>query len=180
MHDIDVISHSTEQTRRIGVRLAVLLMPGDLILLEGALGTGKTTLAQGIAHGLGVETGYVTSPTFTLINEYPARLTLYHVDLYRLDTEQQARELGLSDYVEGEGVTVIEWPERALGFLPKEHLTVYLSDMTETKRELRFHAEGRRYADLLEQFKKQAFAAASVPDHGAARRGGALGGGPAR
>jgi tRNA threonylcarbamoyladenosine biosynthesis protein TsaE len=163
-HDIDVISHSLDQTRRIGMRLAALLAPGDLILLDGPFGAGKTTFTQGIARGLDVGSDYVTSPTFTLINEYEGRLPLYHVDLYRLDTVQQVEELGLLDYVAGDGVTVIEWPERATGLLPGEHLTVYLSDITETKRALRFHAEGTRYTDLLEQFKQHAFAPGAVSD----------------
>ncbi|HMA33238.1 MAG TPA: tRNA (adenosine(37)-N6)-threonylcarbamoyltransferase complex ATPase subunit type 1 TsaE [Chloroflexia bacterium] len=165
--DVDVISHSLDQTRRIGQRLAALLEPGDLILLEGPFGAGKTTFTQGIARGLGVESEYITSPTFTLINEYAARLPLYHVDLYRLQTAQEAGDLGLLDYVTGDGVTVIEWPERAAGLLPAAHLTIYLSDIAETKRALRFHAAGARYTDLLERFKSQAFAPGAVPDPGA-------------
>src|SRR4051795_11785335 len=82
--DIDVISHSLDQTRRIGARLAPLLGSGDLVLLEGPFGAGKTTLVQGIARGLGVQAEYVNSPTFTLINEYEGRIPLFHVDLYRL------------------------------------------------------------------------------------------------
>lgn len=169
-HDIDVISHSLEQTRRIGQRLAALLAPGDLILLEGPFGAGKTTFTQGIARGLGVQDDYITSPTFTLINEYAGRLPLYHVDLYRLETAAQAQDLGLRDYIEGEGVTVIEWPERAAGLLSAEHLAIYLSDIAETKRALRFHASGPRYAELLEQFKNQAFAPGAVPEHEPAAR----------
>jgi tRNA threonylcarbamoyladenosine biosynthesis protein TsaE len=162
--DIDVISHSLDQTRRIGARLAALLAPGDVVLLEGPFGAGKTSLTQGIARGLGVNAGYVNSPTFTLINEYTGRLPLYHVDLYRLDNAQQAYDLGLTEYIEDGGVTVIEWPERAGDLLPPDHLTVYLSELTETKRSLRLHAAGARYVDLLEQFKQQSFAAGSVPD----------------
>src|SRR5436305_2135610 len=116
--DVDVISHSLDQTRRIGGRLAALLAPGDVILLEGPFGAGKTTFTQGIARGLGVTDDYITSPTFTLINEYPGRLPLYHVDLYRLDSAAQALDLGLTDYLDSPGVTVIEWPERAAALLP--------------------------------------------------------------
>jgi tRNA threonylcarbamoyladenosine biosynthesis protein TsaE len=163
---VDVISHSLDQTRRIGQRLAALLRPGDLILLEGPFGAGKTTFTQGIARGLGIESGYITSPTFTLINEYAAPLPLYHVDLYRLDDAAQALDLGLHEYIGGPGVTVIEWPERAAGLLPEERLTVYLSDIAETKRALRFQAEGARYAALLEEFKSHAFATGAVPEPG--------------
>ncbi len=167
--DVDIISHSLDQTRRIGARLAALLQPGDLILLEGAFGAGKTSFTQGIARGLSVGDAYITSPTFTLINEYEdGRLPLYHVDLYRLDSPDQARDLGLLDYIEGDGVTVIEWPERAAGLLPAQHLTIYLSDLTETKRALRLHAEGQRYVELIEQFKGLAFAPGAVGEGGAA------------
>lgn len=162
--DVDVITHSLDQTRRIGARLAALLGPGDLVLLEGSFGAGKTTFTQGLARGLGVDADYVTSPTFTLINEYRGQVPLYHVDLYRLDTVQQAADLGLLDYIEGDGVTVIEWPERAAGLLPAEHLLVTLSHLAETKRSLRFHAAGAHYADLLEQFRSQAFAPGALPD----------------
>ncbi len=162
--DVEVISHSVEQTRRIGQRLAALLGPGDLILLDGPFGAGKTTFTQGLAHGLAVAADYVTSPTFTLINEYPGRLPLYHVDLYRLETVAQVHELGLLEYVDGDGVTVIEWPERAAALLPLERLTVYLSDIAETKRALRFHAAGARYSALLERFKEHAFAHSGVPE----------------
>jgi tRNA threonylcarbamoyladenosine biosynthesis protein TsaE len=173
-HDLDIISHSLDQTRRIGGRLAALLQPGDLLLLEGPFGAGKTTFAQGIARGLGVGSDYITSPTFTLINEYDdGRLPLYHVDLYRLDNADQAYDLGLIDYIEGDGVTLIEWPERAAELLPEQRLTVFLSDLSETKRALRFHADGARYVDLLELFKGQAFAHGAVdtphPSGGATR-----------
>jgi tRNA threonylcarbamoyladenosine biosynthesis protein TsaE len=155
--DLELISHSLDQTRRIGARLAALLGPGDLILLEGEFGAGKTSLTQGLAHGLNVNSPYVTSPTFTLINEYPGRLPLYHVDLYRLDDPEQLQELGIADYVYGNGVTVIEWPELAAAVLPAEYLIVYLTHLTDTKRALRFHAEGTHYLELLQQFKDQAF-----------------------
>ncbi len=161
---IDVISHSLDQTRRIGMRLAGLLEPGDVVLLAGPFGAGKTSLTQGIARGLGVDSAYVTSPTFTLINEYGGRLPLYHVDLYRLTSEAQAADLGLIEYLEGDGVTVVEWPERAPDLVPADHLTVHLSEIAETKRALRFEATGARYVDMLDRFKHQAFAAAGVPE----------------
>src|SRR4051794_38601337 len=94
--DIDIVSHSAEQTRRLGTHLGTLLRAGDLVLLEGEFGSGKTTFAQGIARGLGLDARYVNSPTFTLINEYRGgRLPLAHIDLYRLDDEEQIATLGL-------------------------------------------------------------------------------------
>src|SRR5215211_4070727 len=90
--DVELISHSLDQTRRIGARLAPVLQPGDVILLEGPFGVGKTSLVQGLAKGLRVGSAYVTSPTFTLVNEYEGRLPLYHIDLYRLETPEQVAD----------------------------------------------------------------------------------------
>jgi len=134
----------------------VLLEAGDVILLEGGLGAGKTVLAQGIAQGLGVEDP-VTSPTFTLIHEYAGRLPLYHVDLYRLAGDADAAAIGLEEYIYGDGVTVVEWPDRAGGLLPDDHLTVLLSPIAETKRALRLTPLGQRYTRLVTRFKREVF-----------------------
>ena len=153
---LDVISHSVDQTRRLGARLAELLEPGDVILLGGNLGAGKTVFAQGVATGLGID-GPVTSPTFTLIHEYEGRLPLYHVDLYRIAGDAEAGDLGLEEYLYGDGVTLIEWGERASGLLPRERLAVTLRPVAETKRALRFEPAGDRYVRLLAAFKRDAF-----------------------
>ena len=101
------------ETVELGRLLGSVLEPGDVLALTGDLGAGKTTLTQGIARGLGVDPNYyITSPTFTIINEYPARLTLYHLDLYRLETGLDTDELGLEEYLESDGAAVIEWAER--------------------------------------------------------------------
>jgi tRNA threonylcarbamoyladenosine biosynthesis protein TsaE len=105
------MSHSRQATLRLGERLGRACAPGDLILLRGDLGAGKTTLTQGIARGLGIS-GAVNSPTFTLIKEYAGRLPLFHVDLYRLDDPEHVGALGLEDYLERGGVTVVEWADR--------------------------------------------------------------------
>src|SRR5580698_446032 len=107
-----VETRSVAETLEFGGRLARELQRGDVIALSGELGAGKTALVKGIAHGLGI-TMDVTSPTFTLIHEYVGgRLPLFHVDLYRLDTVSQALAVGIEDYLNGPGVTVIEWAER--------------------------------------------------------------------
>ncbi len=159
-HTLDFISHSPEQTRRLGARLGALLQPGDIIALEGELGSGKTCLTQGIARGLGVE-GPVTSPTFTLIAEYqppPPMPTLYHVDLYRLDNPlSEIETLGLDDYLLGEGVCVIEWADRIAGRLPAEHLWVTLRHINRSKRGIVMRAHGPRYDQLLRDFRRSAF-----------------------
>jgi len=159
-HSLDLISHSPAQTRRFGARLGGLLQAGDLICLEGSLGTGKTCLVQGIGRGMGVDEP-ITSPSFTLIAEYRPRSLapkLYHVDLYRLHAAvEEARALGLEDYMLGDGVCVIEWAERAEPILPEERLWILLRHVDDSKRGLLMRATGARYDDLLRRFKVSAF-----------------------
>jgi tRNA threonylcarbamoyladenosine biosynthesis protein TsaE len=106
-----VETSSEEETSAIGEALAGRLADGDLIAIHGALGAGKTAFVRGLARGLGIRDDDVSSPTFTLIQEYRGRLTLYHVDLYRLEAEREVEELGLDDLLL-EGVVAIEWAER--------------------------------------------------------------------
>lgn len=159
---LDFISHSTTQTQRVGSRLGEMLQAGDVILLEGPLGAGKTMLTQGIAQGLGVNE-YVTSPSFTLINEYQprdsgARLPLYHIDLYRLgDVANEAISMGTEEYLYGDGVCVVEWAERAAEIMPPEHLLIRLSFVSDTKRAVYMLPHGQRYIDLVREFKRRAF-----------------------
>jgi tRNA threonylcarbamoyladenosine biosynthesis protein TsaE len=159
-HTLECPSHSPEQTQRLGVRLGELLRPGDLICLEGALGAGKTALAQGIGRGCGVSEPLV-SPTYTLIHEYqrPHNNTLlYHIDLYRISGVQEAVGLGLDDYLDDPlAITLIEWPERAAALLPEERLWILLRHVAASKRLLQFSARGARYEHLLQQFRQRAF-----------------------
>lgn len=146
--DKPLVSNSPEETRRIGERLGALLEPGDVILLSGELGAGKTVLVQGIARGLGFD-GSVSSKSFVLMGEYPGRLTLYHADLYRLDDPEQVQDLAL-DEISAVGVLVVEWPERAGdGVLPEEHLLVEFEVMAENKRELRMYPTGDRAKQII-------------------------------
>ncbi len=117
---------TAEDTRAIGAALAELLQPGDALALTGELGAGKTTLVQGLARGLGF-TGPVVSPTFTLVREYPGRLRVYHVDVYRLDRVQDVIDLGLEEMIDGDGVLVVEWGDAVEQLLPPEHLLVELT-----------------------------------------------------
>lgn len=163
-NSLDFVSHSAEQTRRVGQRLGRLLQGGDVICLEGALGAGKTCLTQGIGRGLGV-TSAITSPTFIIVNEYPLPdrgHRLYHIDLYRVETPAEACATGLEDYFYGDGVCVIEWAERVLEILPDERLWITLRHMDDTKREFLLHAQGERYSDLLLRFRQEAFGIQSV------------------
>jgi len=157
--NLDIVSHGAEQTRRLGAHLGTVARQGDVILLEGEFGSGKTTFAQGIAKGMGINARYVNSPTFTLINEYRGTggRRLYHIDLYRLEGEEQIATLGLDDYLDSRGIVVVEWPQEAEQWLPDERLTVHLTHLSETKRTLRFYAQGARYLELLERFRTDAF-----------------------
>jgi tRNA threonylcarbamoyladenosine biosynthesis protein TsaE len=157
---LDLISHSAAQTRRFGARLGMLLRPGDVVGLEGDLGTGKTCLVQGVGLGLGV-VDPVTSPTFTLVAEYrppsPAP-TLYHVDVYRLDdAPQEALAFGLDDYLGDDGVCIIEWADRVESLLPRERLWLTFRHLGESKRGILLHASGERYRALLHEFRQSAF-----------------------
>ena len=116
-------SHSPEQTQRLGVSIGEVVLPGDILLLSGDLGVGKTCLTQGIAWGLGIKE-YAVSPSFVLVRELYGRLPLYHIDLYRLDHIEEIEDLGLDDYLYGRGVCVVEWAEKGLAVLPTEHLLI--------------------------------------------------------
>lgn len=146
-----VVVDSAAATVELGRSLGELLANGDIILLSGGLGSGKTTLTQGIAVGLGVGEP-VTSPSFTLVHEYAGRLPLYHLDLYRLDPEA-VWELGLVEYF-GRGVVVVEWPERLGALLPREHLWVDLQPgAEENERLVRWRAKGSRHRRLLKELR---------------------------
>jgi len=145
---ISLASDSPEETQRLGEQLGKLSQPGDVFLLLGSLGAGKTCLTQGIAWGLGIE-GYAASPSFVLINQYRGRLPLYHIDLYRLDTIEEVADLGLDDYLYGSGVCVVEWAEKATAVLPHENLTIEMSFLSDTSRAIAILPNGKRYAELV-------------------------------
>jgi len=150
-----VITSSPEQTWEIGRLLGILLEAGDTVCLYGDLGAGKTNFAYGIARGLDVQEQYITSPTFTFVNEYQGRVPLYHLDLYRLKGPDELESIGFDEYIESDGVTVIEWAERAEDELPEESLSVYFSFIGETSREIGFRGEGERYEKLAAELKKE-------------------------
>ena len=138
-----------ERTQAVGIAIGENARPGDLMLLEGELGSGKTCLTQGILWGLG-GTEYARSPTFVLMAQYAARLTLYHVDLYRVESVAEAVDLGLDEVVSSEGVTVIEWADRAGGLFEDEGLRIRLALVGETTRSLTLSATDDRYSTVIE------------------------------
>lgn len=117
------LSRSAGETQGLGQALSSLLLPGDVVLLDGDLGAGKTCFAQGVARGLGVRE-QVVSPTFTLLREYRGRMPLYHLDAYRLQGDADLFSMGVEEYAEGDGVLLVEWGERAPGFFVMERLEV--------------------------------------------------------
>ncbi len=147
--DVDcpvLTSRGPAATRRIGARLGRLLEAGDVLLLQGELGSGKTVLVQGIGEGLEVREP-VKSPTFVLQNEYHGRLTLYHADLFRLEHPSEVVDLALEE-VAAPGVLVVEWPERAWDELPPEHLLARIDGEETPSRRVTFVPRGERYEEL--------------------------------
>jgi tRNA threonylcarbamoyladenosine biosynthesis protein TsaE len=161
---IRLSTHSAEETRRLGETIAQVLQPGDILWLRGELGAGKTTLAQGIARGLGVNEP-VLSPTFTLIREHRGRLPFFHADAYRLDGAEQASDLGLQDYFARGGVFAIEWGEHIADALPEERLEILLEGGADEHRRVTLTAYGERYEQRLQRLE-EAIATAGFRDNG--------------
>lgn len=140
---------SAEETSKIGERLGKLVGIGNIICLSGDLGAGKTAFTKGIAKGLGV-VDYVTSPTYTIINEYEGRLPLYHFDVYRLNDVEEMYELGYEEYFFGDGVVVLEWADIVKEIIPKERLWItILNSKGDDSREIILEATGEAYDKIL-------------------------------
>ena len=144
-------THSPAQTRHIGSALARLLRPGDIVCLSGALGSGKTVLAKGIAGGLGIDKDEVISPTFVIVREHRGRVPLYHFDLYRLERPDDIVSLGYEEYIYGRGISVIEWSERLGALMPEEYLGVRARIAGEKSRSFDISAHGRRYQEVAKK-----------------------------
>ena len=140
----ETITSSEEETSAAGERLGETLRGGDVVLLYGDLGAGKTAFVRGLARGLGADPSEVSSPTFTLIQEYRGRVTLFHVDLYRLE-EREADDLGLEELVLGDGVVAIEWAERWRG-RPDDVIEVRIEEVGEENRRIRIAAKSQMRA----------------------------------
>ena len=139
---MDYVSHSEAETEDLGRRLAAALSPGAVVAYRGDLGMGKTAFTRGLARGLGC-TGRVTSPTFTVVNEYEGRLPLFHFDLYRLEGEDALYDVGWEDYLDRGGVCAVEWSERAEAALPRETVWVSIRRCAESEDWRRITIEGR-------------------------------------
>jgi tRNA threonylcarbamoyladenosine biosynthesis protein TsaE len=156
---LDIISHSAEQTLRLGIRLGTLLKAGDLICLSGDMGAGKTVFSSGIGQGWGATTP-LTSPTFNLVHEHRREADnqrLYHLDVYRLENAAEGEGIGLDDILDGRGAVILEWPESILKALPKNRLWIAIRVLEPTRRNLVLEATGKRYEELTQQFREGTF-----------------------
>ena len=152
----NMITNSAKETQHLGEKIAGLMKPGSVIALTGELGSGKTTFTKGLARGLGVpDPEYVNSPSFVLAREYKGRINLYHFDLYRLDNLHDIEYIGIQEYLNGDGVVVIEWAEKGLPIVPRDNLLITIRYTSAAKRErsVSLKPQGQRYRELIEQLK---------------------------
>src|SRR5690625_4929422 len=152
MGTYEIKSYSDEESQKIAARLALLLKAGDVLTLEGELGSGKTTFTKGIAQGLGVKR-VVTSPTFTIVKEYKGSIRLYHMDAYRLEYSEE--DIGFSEYFNGEGLSVIEWAKFIEDFLPNERLNVKINYLSENSRLIEFDPSGEYYEKIIKKLMNE-------------------------
>jgi len=151
---VAVITRSAARTKQLGRMMGRLLRAGDVVALTGELGTGKTVMIKGIATGLGINERDVTSPTFTLMNEYRGRVPLYHLDAYRVKRAAEMEELGADDCFFGEGVCAIEWADRAAEYLPSDRLDIAAEHVDEKQRYYGMRATGPRSTAILNKLKE--------------------------
>lgn len=150
---MDIITNSELETIELGNKIGKLLTDGDFICLDGDLGAGKTHFTKGLAQGMGIRED-ITSPTFTIVQEYDGELDLYHFDVYRLFDEEELYAIGFEDYLKRKGVIIVEWSEKVRGVLPKDRLEIrieYLEDPD--KRKLVFESFGKRAEELVKKFQ---------------------------
>jgi len=150
---VKFISHSAEETFALGQKIGSFLSPGDIIALDGDLGAGKTQIVKGIANALDIRDD-VTSPTYTIINEYEGRIPLYHFDVYRLDDIQQLYDIGYEEYLFDDGITVIEWAIKIQQMLPPQYMHIKIFyRYFDNERTIEIVAHGEHYEDILEGLK---------------------------
>ena len=145
-----VHTRTSSETIRLGKQIGRLLCAGDIVALIGELGTGKTHLIKGLAAGAGIkDPTYVSSPSFTLIHEYPGKVPFYHIDLYRLRSEKDVEALGLEEYLGNAGITAIEWADKIPSLLPEQRLLIRLSYVDKHSRWIEVSGTGKHYEDIV-------------------------------
>ena len=153
---LEIVTDSPAQTIRLGRMVGEILSAGAFVALMGSLGAGKTLLTKGIAGGLGVEdAGEVTSPTFVLVNEYRGRVPVYHIDLYRLESFAEVEAIGWEEWIDGPGITLVEWADKIEDDLPEERVEVHLQWAGEEKRRLIFYGRGRKGTQIIEELRQR-------------------------
>jgi tRNA threonylcarbamoyladenosine biosynthesis protein TsaE len=147
------VTHSEQETVELGIKMGKLLEAGDIVLLYGDLGAGKTVLTRGLVQGLGAK-DVVTSPTYTLMHRYEGRVPIYHFDLYRLGGPDEVLDLGYEEFFYGDGVSIVEWPERLEYLCPEEHVRVRIEVAGDgKKRRITVDAVGGRYSRFEKELK---------------------------
>lgn len=149
---VKIYLENEEKTREIGSKLGELLTPKSVICLIGDLGAGKTTMTQSLARALGVD-DYITSPTFTIVNEYEGKMPLYHFDVYRIGSSDEMYDIGYEEYINGEGVCIIEWANLIEDILPDEYLYIEMN-YKETGREMILTPKGEKYEEIVKELSK--------------------------
>jgi tRNA threonylcarbamoyladenosine biosynthesis protein TsaE len=150
---LEIRINGLKETEDFGIKLGRLLEPGDIVCLNGELGAGKTTMTKSIGIGLGVEE-YITSPTFTLINQYRGRMPVYHFDVYRLENVEELYDLGFDEYFFGNGVCIIEWAEKIERMLPEDRLVIDIKNGKNIdERTLHISGHGPRYEELIKELE---------------------------
>jgi tRNA threonylcarbamoyladenosine biosynthesis protein TsaE len=153
-----IITKDAEETIKIGRIIGECLTAGDIVALIGELGTGKTCLTQGIARGLGVPDYYaITSPTFTLINEYPGKYVLYHFDVYRLQGSIDMYNMGYEEYFFGKGVSIVEWAEKIIDIIPDNAIKIFFTFLDENMRRIEISAPEERLKEISTALSKGGF-----------------------
>jgi tRNA threonylcarbamoyladenosine biosynthesis protein TsaE len=150
---IEHLSHSPEETMRLAQSFAKHLKAGDIVCLEGNLGAGKTTFVKGMASGLRVKPVEVTSPTFVIMNYYKGKLPIYHFDFYRLENPKELATVNFDEYFYGDGISVVEWPQRLGAAMPPEFFEIQLDHKGETERQLKVSARGESLTKRLKTIK---------------------------
>ena len=149
-----ILLKGLKSTEDFGIKLGNILKSGDILSLNGDLGAGKTTLTKSIGRGLGVEE-YITSPTFALINEYKGRVPVYHFDVYRLEDIESLYDLGFEEYFYSEGVTIVEWGEKIIDFLPEYTINIYIERGEELdERIVTISGNGDRVQEVIKELNK--------------------------
>ena len=153
---IQIITNSFDETRALGEKAGKHLEPGTVLSLTGDLGSGKTTFVQGLARGLDVpDDYYITSPTYTLINEYPGRYHLFHVDLYRIENHADFDDIGLYEILRSDGIVAIEWADKLPKDLLLEYLEIHIDILNDESRKINMAAHGIRVENLIRKMEKE-------------------------